>query len=161
MFEVLRLDRVIPSSSAGWDLDVGIADLKKVPGGPSRHQVEREPVVCPCSRGQQPLGLYWQACSQQAEGHISLYSALVRPYLEDCVQFWPVQYKKDIDRLEQYQQRATKMARELENTMRTEGLRVGLAQPVDKTQEEPVVVFGYVMQGIEKMEPVSFQRYID
>ncbi|PKU44789.1 hypothetical protein llap_4896 [Limosa lapponica baueri] len=65
--------------------------------------------------------------SKSREDIFPFYSALVRPHLEHCFQFWASQYKRDIDILERVQQRTMKMMKGLEQLSYEERMRhIGL-----------------------------------
>ena len=66
------------------------------------------------SKGNQILGLIWRTIMyKEKQLIVPLYKAIVRPHLEYCIQAWRPYRKKDIDKLERIQRRASKMIPEL------------------------------------------------
>jgi len=61
--------------------------------------------------------------SRLREVILTLYSAVVLPYLESCIQLWSPQYRKDVELLEQVQRKATKMVQELDHVSYEDRLR--------------------------------------
>ena len=71
------------------------------------------------SKGNQILGLIKRNITyKEKQLIVPLYKAIVRPHLEYCIQAWRPYRKKDMNKLERKQRRATKTIPELRDLMK-------------------------------------------
>ena len=88
-----------------------------------------------------------------------LYKALVRPKLEFCVQAWRPYLKKDIDKIERVQHRATKMIEECRGMGYEERLKfTGLTTLEDRRTRGDMIEVFKMLKGISKVDSSRWFR---
>ena len=88
---------------------------------------------------------------------LPLYKSIVRPHLDYCVPAWTPHYRKDIDKLEKVQRRATRMVESLEGYSYVDRLRIlGLTTLETRFLWADLIEVFKILRRFENLDPDRF-----
>ena len=108
------------------------------------------------------LGMIKRTISCKSKSIITrLYKALVRPQLEYCVQAWRPYLKKDIEKIEKVQRRATKLISECSKLSYEERLKVaGLPSLEARHNRGDLIEVFKILKGFSKVDYTHFFQLV-
>ena len=87
--------------------------------------------------------------------------SIVRPHLDYCVQAWRPHYRKDIDKLEKVQRRATRVVEGLEGYSYENRLRIlGLTTLETRFLRADLIEVCKILRGFENLDPDRFFQVV-
>ena len=93
---------------------------------------------------------------------LPLYESIVRPHLDYCMQAWRPHYRKDIDKLEKVQRRATRMVEGLGEYSYEDRLRIlGLTTLETRFLRTDLIEVFKILRGFENLYPDRFFRWFE
>ena len=91
---------------------------------------------------------------------LPLYKSIVRPHLDYCVQAWRPHYRKDVNKLEKVQRRATKMVEGLEGYSYEDRLRIlGLTTLETRFLRADLIEVFKILRGLRIWIQIGFFRW--